>query len=195
MIESLTSARHSLFETATSNLDNLNHKLEGVVSDVPPIPTGVESRMAFADDNETSSITSDPAELFHRDTGTQTSIPTSSSSSSLQDFTSTLAPTTIVSSQSLQLEAMQLQFSSILSAGSALEESDKSVENGINELQRYLHVLSHGRLHGYSQSGGSKAGEKDDEIAKVKAEIRGIKGVLLSAKTFPTRGTKSRVGA
>ena len=195
MIESLTSARHSLFETATSNLDNLNHKLEGVVSSVPPILTSVESRMASVDEDGNSSVTSDPAELFHRDTGTQTSLPPSSSSSSLQDILSTPAPTKAVLSQSQQLQAMHSQISSILSTGSALEESDKSVENGIDELQRYLHVLSHGRLHGYSHSGGGKAGEKDDEIAKVKAEIRGIKGVLLSAKTFPAGGTKSRVCA
>lgn len=195
MIEALTSARHSLFETTASNLDNFNHKLEGVVSSVPPIPMNAESKMASADNDENSSITSDPAELFHRDTGTQTSLPPSSSSSSFQDILSTSVPTKAVSSQSQQLQAMHSQFSSILSAGSALEESDKLVETGINELQRYLHVLSHERSYGYSQSGGSKIGEKADEIAKVKAEIRGIKGVLLSANTFPVGGTKSRVGA
>ena len=49
--------------------------------------------------------------------------------------------------------------------------------------------------------GGSMAGagsgngsERDDEIARVKAEIRGVKGVLLSARNFPAGG-RGRVGA
>lgn len=38
----------------------------------------------------------------------------------------------------------------------------------------------------YGFSGGvGRAEEKDDEISKVKAGIRGVKGVLLSARSFP----------
>ncbi|KAL9121321.1 MAG: hypothetical protein Q9187_002121 [Circinaria calcarea] len=191
MIESLTSARHSLFETASSNLENLNRQLAGVVSSVPPIPTSAESKLVSAEDDEMSSVTSDPAELFHRDTGTQTSLPPSPAASS-QDVTLMSAPITAISTQSQQLQTMHSQFSNILSTDSPLEEADRLVENEINELRRYLHALSRGGLYGHS---GSKAGEKDDEVARVKAEIRGIKGVLLSAKTFPAGGVKSRVGA
>ena len=190
MIETLTSARHSLFETTTSNLESLNRQLEGVVSSVPSIPISAESKLVSAADDEMSSVTSDPAELFHRDTGTQTSLPPSPAASS-QDITLISAPITAISTQSQQLQTMHSQFSNILSTDSPLEESDHLVGNEINELRAYLQALSRGGLYGPSRS---KAGEKDDEVARVKAEIRGIKGVLLSAKTFPAGGVKSRVG-
>lgn len=49
-------------------------------------------------------------------------------------------------------------------------------------------------VNGYGA--GPKIGEtNDDEIAKVKAEIRGVKGVLLSARNFPGGVGRGRTGA
>ena len=41
--------------------------------------------------------------------------------------------------------------------------------------------------------GGGKDGNGDDEITRVKGAIRGVKGVLLSARSFPgVRGLAAR---
>ena len=192
MLESLNSARHSLFETTSSNLDTMQQKLERVVSAVPPSVTN-QLNGGVTDGDDESSITSDPAELFHRDTGTQTSIPSSPSSPS-SSVSMLSPPMTTLSSQSQKLQNLQSHLSNFLSSSVELETSDKAVQDELYDFRRYLEGVSFGRTHDHKEAIG-KMGEKDDEIAKVKAEIRGVKGVLLSSKTFPAGGTRSRVGA
>ena len=192
MIESLTSARHSLFETTSSNLDTLHVKLEEAVSVVPPLIKNIQLNTGSAEGDDVSSIISDPAELFHRDTGTQTSIPPSPSSLSFTSMPS--PPTTILSSQSQKLRNLHSHLSEFLSSSEELQISDKSIQDELHDFQKYLDGVSYGRIHDQRDSIG-KTNEKDDEIAKIKAEIRGVKGVLLSSKTFPPGLPRSRVGA
>ena len=192
MLESLDSARHSLFKTTSSNLNTMQKKLEGVVSTVPPSIANKLSN-GVADGDDESSITSDPAELFHRDTGTQTSLPPSPSSPS--SSASMLSPPVMtLSSQGQKLQNLQSHLSNFLSSGVELQTSDKTIQDELYEFRRYLEGVSFGRIHNHKEAIG-KMGEKDDEIAKVKAEIRAVKGVLLSSKTFPAGGTRSRIGA
>lgn len=50
-------------------------------------------------------------------------------------------------------------------------------------------------MNGYGAVGANAGDVNDDEIARVKAEIRGVKGVLLSARNFPGGVGRGRVGA
>lgn len=50
-------------------------------------------------------------------------------------------------------------------------------------------------MQGYGAAGMIPGDTGEDEIAKVKAEIRGVKGVLLSARNFPGGVGRGRVGA
>ena len=191
MIKSLTSARHSLFETACSNLHTLQEKLEEVVSVVPPSSiTNIQLHSGSIYGDDESSITSDPAELFHRDTGTQTSMPPSPLSPTPSV---SILPTTTLVSQQQRLQKLHSHLSGFLSSSEDVQKSDKSFQDEIYDLNKYLDGVCYGRIYDYTGSTG-KIAEKDDEIAKVKAEIRGIKGVLLSSKTFPSGLSRSRTG-
>lgn len=66
-------------------------------------------------------------------------------------------------------------------------ENTTELETTIGILREYLDGIAYvppvyGFNNGYGSSSTSK---EDDEIARVKASIRGVKGVLLSARSFP----------
>ncbi|MCJ1472051.1 hypothetical protein MMC13_000696 [Lambiella insularis] len=191
MLESLQVARQSLFQTATSNLDTLNKKLEGVVTTIPSLAIQLrnhERSLEDGFDNEDSgSEISDPTELFHRDTGTQTSPPISPSTSSAS--LTYLDPTsnTPVSTHTIRLKTLSASLSSVLSSHSSAAEEDDAVIQGFGDLRDYLLDITYGRVPGSSKGEVARTGG-EDEISKVKAEIRGFKGVLLSAKSFPGTG-------
>jgi hypothetical protein len=66
----------------------------------------------------------------------------------------------------------------------------------IGVLREYLDGLAYVTpTYGFGGVGSyaGTAGEKDDEISRVKAGIRGVKGVLLSARSFPG-GVRAGVG-
>jgi len=86
---------------------------------------------------------------------------------------------------------------------------DESVKGRVADLQTYLDGLAYasssyanssaGGVYGMYGSGSGGAGSgaggvEEDAIARVKAEIRGGKGVLLSARNFPGRAGGSGVG-
>lgn len=182
MVSNMTTARHSLFESAGANISSLNEKLEGAVSKVPEIRPWLKK-----DDLDTESITSsseddDGARFFNRSAGTQTSPRLSprsgSSSSSSADPIEALSP---VQDHTSALLGMQNKLSDLLPTG---EESTNPLGESIDELQAYLEKLPYAN----SIRLGGKTGKKweQDAVANVKAEIRGVKGVLLSARNFPS---------
>lgn len=197
MLDSLTLARHSLFETASSNLETLNEKMESVISQVPhsagQVGTGKYDEDDHGDDNE--SETSDPTELFHRDTGTQTSPPFSpSSSASSVNYLDPLASTP-GSSATSRLKDLHTDLSSILFFTTSAADEDDIVKHGLNNLRDYLHDVRYGR-NPTALRGETRKASLDQEMNSVKAEIRSVKGVLLSARSFPGAGAgRARVSA
>jgi hypothetical protein len=207
MLESLTSARHEFADTALQNLERLNSKLESNVSHVPYMSSSaVLKRKAGEnrDDEDVESIDSDPTELFHRDIATQTS-PLQSRNSSLSSSTSLnhvhrdANPT---STQSTRLSTIHTSLTSLLASttpSSISPNTNESLKSTVEELQTYLDNLQFGNNpfnassydHIYpgfevqkSSSKKNKIGD-DDEAEKFKAEIRAVKGALLSSRTFP----------
>ena len=187
MLESLTTARQSLFETAASNLESLNEKLETVVSKIPSraAPSNQASYGVENDSEDTGSDISDPTELFHRDTGTQTSAPPSPSASTISTRESDPSSSNLSSMQGTRLKNLHSTLSSILSVETSGADKDDTTIQSLGDLKIRLNDITYGRILG-SLQGDSPRSQMDDEIQKVKAEIRGVKGVLLSARSFPS---------
>ena len=192
MLDSLNGARHSFFETASTSLETLNQKLEGVVSTIPSSDSkpkhGEIGQESDIDADDLESDVSDPTEMFHRDTGTQTSLPVSRSSSSTSLTESDPSNTAPLSTQTEDLKTLNTHLSSVLSSNTSVVNQDETTLFAIRDLREYLLDITYGRENG-SFRGDIKSSNADDEISQVKAEIRGVKGVLLSAKSFPGTGT------
>ena len=187
MLESLTSARHSFFSTALSDINTLNEKLEAIVSEVP---ASIEKRLRLDDENfDITSLTSEEAStFFHRSVATQTSPHRSRSGTGSTDSTTDIPASSpsVVHKQQGQLQALQSQLASLLdnSTDSLMEppSSGPDLKDSVNELRKYLDGITFASFNGLSHSG---SGGDRDVISRVKAEIRGVKGTLLSAKMFP----------
>ncbi|KAK0117443.1 hypothetical protein ONS96_013274 [Cadophora gregata f. sp. sojae] len=178
MLASLTEARLSFASTSKTNLDKLISQLEGVVSEVP---TNTRNKGTGEADDESESD-EDPTELFHRDIGIQTS-PFISRPSSPVD-------TSPVNGHTLRLESLKATLDGLVEDSSSEGAETAELEGTMGILREYLDELafvqpsySYG-VNGYG-GGGRTGKDDDDEIGKVKKEIRGVKGVLLSARSFP----------
>ncbi|MCJ1464740.1 hypothetical protein MMC07_003353 [Pseudocyphellaria aurata] len=187
MVELLSFARHSLFDSANSNLRTLAEKLEQIVSLVPDTAA---SGKIWSQETDDSSTVSDPAESFHRSAATQTTPRLSRSISSISSQSAGF--TTPTTDQHLHLQKLHAQLSDLQSSNDAQIDSSQQVKGIVNDLQNYLDSLAYGNL--MTPIGLPGNSWNDDEISKVKAEIRSIKGVLLSARNFPSSvgGTKGR---
>jgi len=205
MLATLTSARHELASTAQENLQKLNEKLERNVS---VIPAHLTARKTISNDedesNDTDSVTSDPTELFHRDIGTQTSLENSQTSLAAAEKNNQApdAPTQAVNNHMSRLESIQSQLKEINDMDKDSNTLDDDMRSRLSDLHHYLDGLiyaapsysastpSYG-LYSTTSNGvdSSSMGVKkseDEAIASFKAEIRGVKGALLSARNFPT---------
>ena len=177
MIESLTSARHSLAETAISNINTLNEKLEEAVSVVPDtIPPTTDSAAENIND-------AGAGVFFQRSTATQTSPNLSRSNSTTStDFAQKSSET---ENQSTRLHKLQEDLQRLLKPTPGVQSQGIGLEKDLKqELDALQAFLSHMEFGGTQPSTAEKA--KEDGIAKLKAEIRQAKGVLLSSKNFPS---------
>ena len=188
MAASLTDARHDFATHGQSKIDELNERLSKIVSKIPEPKSATDA----ADFDDVESVASDPTELFHRDIGTQTSPPvTPAPSSGAQSEIKTTAD-----KQNDRLSIIKSHLDEMLSGLEAGEQPAKDRLEETNKLRHHLdnmmyrvqtqNVWSTG--FGADQKPGSDA---DDAIEEVKKEIRGVKGVLLSAKRFAPVGTVS----
>ncbi|TGO49304.1 hypothetical protein BCON_0214g00200 [Botryotinia convoluta] len=195
MLNTLTESRLSLSSATLNNLQKLIHKLENSVSEIPPTYHHHKPLQPEYLDSDAGSVTSDPTELFHRDIGVQTSLPSSPlqtpSSPSLISHANTATTATTI--QTSRLTTLQGTLSSLLEDSAYESSTSEELETKMSMLKEYLQGLvfstptfsygSGGFGNGGDRNGNNKDGE--DEIAKVKKEIRGVKGVLLSARSFP----------
>jgi len=188
MAASLTDARHDFATHGQSKIDELNDRLSKIVSKIPELKSASDG----SDFDDVESVASDPTELFHRDIGTQTSPPiTPALSGAAQSQTKTIAD-----KQDDRLLIIKSHLDEMLSGLEAGEQPAKDRLEETNKLRHHLdnmmyrvqtqNVWSAG--FGSDQKPGSEA---DDAIEEVKKEIRGVKGVLLSAKRFAPVGTVS----
>lgn len=208
MIANLTSARHDFAQNTKQNLRKLNEKLEQNVSVIPPELATRAGRGSedFDRDDDLDSITSDPAELFHRDIGTQTApqdiAPPVSEDKPAEEKPS---PNTTVTNHISRLENINSQLREVASTEDESTTQDDNLRSSLRDMHYYLDSLiysSPSYTTGYgswSSTGDSSNGaagvakSEEDAISGFRSEIRGVKGALLSAKNFPT--SRGRVGS
>ncbi|KAK0304344.1 hypothetical protein LTR01_007445 [Friedmanniomyces endolithicus] len=202
MTETLTSARHDFAAHSQGKLDDFNERLAKLVSKIPSPDT--QPSIPDLEANETDSVVSDPTELYHRDMGTQTS-PLPSRRPSDPFLPPTSEPSTHdkdpTTQQTTTLAALSTHLTDLLaglSTHQGLANKDRTAE--VDKLRHFVDTMLYGGSHavydagggGWGQGGDSwKYGKKEDDgggqkaMEELKKEIRGVKGVLLSARRFP----------
>ncbi|CAG8899278.1 unnamed protein product [Penicillium egyptiacum] len=204
MLANLTNARRELASTADANLQKLNEKLEKTVSVIPAELTARKSK-PYGDEEEddASSITSDPTELFHRDVATQTipeptPLPSATGPVNSAD-SAAVSPSTAVNNHVSRVESITSKLREIVDSEKDASTLDDSMRTRLTELHHYCDGLiysgptySSGSTYGVwnsSTSGSSNSSglrkAEDEAIAGFRADIRGVKGALLSARNFP----------
>ncbi|KAJ5835908.1 hypothetical protein N7447_001934 [Penicillium robsamsonii] len=204
MLANLTSARHELASTAEANLQKLNEKLEKTVSIIPAELTARKIKpYSDEEDDDASSITSDPTELFHRDVATQTSpepTPAPSTTGVVNSADSmAISPSTAVNNHISRIESITSKLREIVDSEKDASTLDDSMRTRLTELHHYCDGLiysgptySSGSSYGVWNSNNSGSSDnsglrkaEDEAIAGFRADIRGVKGALLSARNFP----------
>lgn len=177
MLASLTEARLSFASTSKTNLDKLITQLEGLVSE---LPSTIKNKTGEKD--EESESDEDPTELFHRDIGIQTSPFISRPSSPALDFSP-------LAGHEARLGKLKSSLEGLIEDSSSEGIETAELEGTMGILRDYLDGLAFVQpsysYGGGGYGGGGRTKDEDDEIGRVKKEIRGVKGVLLSAKSFP----------
>ncbi|KAK3387249.1 peroxisomal membrane anchor protein conserved region-domain-containing protein [Podospora didyma] len=190
MVDALTEARISLHDTAKQDLDKLVAKLENTVSEIPPNKKTAEaSGHTDADDDAASSSYDDPTELFHRDIGVQTSLPTSPLAGTFPDLALS-TPEKPVAQQTRRLTELVASLKGVHEGTTSQTRAYMNITVDLDDLRTDLDRLGSAQNDwqppaGFSFYGRSSRSEPDDEIKKAKENIRRVKGVLLSARSFP----------
>lgn len=171
-------------------------------------PETQTSKLVEHADADDDSSYDDPTELFHRDVGVQTSPPATPDSSSntayprgaggwpssASDDDTDKNNSSYKPGSGTQQQADKLRniISSVRGMSSALVSQAEDLAETKNVLGRFgqdLHALTYPPESfgvGSSYLYGSGRTEPDDEIRRVKNNIRSVKGVLLSTRSFPS---------
>ncbi|OJD26841.1 hypothetical protein ACJ73_01762 [Blastomyces percursus] len=204
MLADLSRARHELAETARRNLCTLNENLEKTVSSIPTVAQSSSQQNQQSVDDDAASNASDPTELFHRDIATQTS-PDLLTSATPPVMDGLSSPEKTVDAHVDRLQSISSRLTDYLSEEDTSGIIHGGTEKSLGELKNYLDGLIYSNpssylgsnLYGiYNDTSGSMrsdgtfggASKEEDAIAAFKAEIRSVKGTLLSARNFPAGG-------
>ncbi|EXF79668.1 hypothetical protein CFIO01_10696 [Colletotrichum fioriniae PJ7] len=195
MVENLTEARYDLHETTSQNLAKIIEKLEGTVSEIPaPKKSAAAAAAAAAEgavDDDASSA-DDPTEMFHRDIGTQTSIP---STPSLTTWGENKNSNSDKEKSATDRQADKLTW--FKNQAAWLKTTVVADADDVADLKSKMDVLKDDLVQlaypspsdyagsSYSLYGGPRKNEPEDEIKKARDNIRRVKGVLLSTRNFP----------
>ncbi|CRK20862.1 hypothetical protein BN1723_012175, partial [Verticillium longisporum] len=190
MVESLTAARVDLHATTSDKLAVLVRKLEATVSEIPakalPKPDA-----AYTDD--TGSEAEDPTELFHRDVGVQTSLPSTPGGPLAATPAAATPAAAAPEAHARRLADLTASLRGLKDAYVTQSEDLVDVKTAMDLLKDDLGQLTFpsaqqqsdfvGGFSLYGSSAGRK--EPEDEIKKAKDNIRRVKGVMLSTRNFP----------
>ncbi|KAG8673480.1 hypothetical protein FPOAC2_06924 [Fusarium poae] len=178
MVDSQAEARTEFHDLTSKKLDALVAKLEKTVSEVPP-----KKPAATVEDE---SDAEDPTEMFHRDMGTQTTFPISS----VTALKGSSGYDSAAKHNTNQLASLNKTLSGLKDEYRSQSEGMDKIKSAVDMLRDDLDTLTYTaypeQSNGYDLYGRSRKPEPDDEIRKVRDNIRRVKGVLLSTRNFPT---------
>ncbi|KAF5019616.1 hypothetical protein F66182_8362 [Fusarium sp. NRRL 66182] len=177
MVDTQAEARTDFHDLTSRKLDALVAKLEKTVSEVPP-----KKPVATV---EEESDAEDPTEMFHRDMGTQTTFPISSVAA-MADSKGNETP---AKHNTNQLASLNKTLSGLKDQYRSQSEGMDKIKKAVDVLRDDLDTLTFTAYPessaGYDLYGRSRKPEPDDEIRKVRDNIRRVKGTLLSTRNFP----------
>ncbi|KAK7414739.1 hypothetical protein QQX98_006423 [Neonectria punicea] len=178
MVDAQTEARADFHGTTVRNLDALVAKLEKTVSEVPP----AKKNTPGDDESEAE----DPTEMFHRDMGTQTSFSLTTTPAATKDKNVRSESTT--KRQADRLAGLTKTLSGLKDEFRSESEGMDGIKTLVDVLRDDLDSLTYpGQLvNSFDLYGRTRNAEPEDEIRKVRDNIRRVKGVLLSTRNFPT---------
>ncbi|AEO61568.1 hypothetical protein MYCTH_2311848 [Thermothelomyces thermophilus ATCC 42464] len=195
MVQTLTEARISLHDTANQDVAKLVSKLETVVSEIPPTkskdirPLSAASARHDGDESDAASSYGDPTELFHRDVGVQTSPDLEAQSRFHSQQQQQQQHETPTDHQSKRLARLIGSLKSLNDSMTDQTETLGDVRTVMDVLQQDVDKLNAAAatdfVGGYSLYGAASKNEPDDEIKRARENIRRVKGVLLSTRSFP----------
>ncbi|KAI8624569.1 hypothetical protein F5Y19DRAFT_308218 [Xylariaceae sp. FL1651] len=191
MVDNLNDARSDYYAHVNKKLAQLVEKLEGAASTVPYKDEKLSKSRGYdrlLEDNE--STISDPTELFHRDVGTQTSPPPSVTGNTRDATNSTEKP---VDAQARRLSALGASLRELTLIHTQKAESTAELRSAIGEISDQVDKLAYPPVHDFSTYGGlgyGRSTEPDDEFKKTRDAIRSVKGLFLSARSFPAVTTR-----
>ena len=201
MQANLSECRHDFFIHTSTQLDSLNSKLSSMVSAIPTSqPTTVQDKVGDHPDNASeSSHVSDPTELFHHDVGTQTSPTLLSRRSSLSLSLSSSSPTDPITQHEERLRVISSHLKDLQSSNKEAAEKEGDISSQLTHLNSYLSEMKYSKSYLSSKylgtwsnlcmMGSGVSNENQDEIDRVMKDIRAVKSVLVSTKTFPSART------
>lgn len=175
MVESQTEARQDFHTTTAAKLDSIVAKLESTVSEIPP-----RKSMTIADD--AASEAEDPTEMFHRDMGTQTTSPLATPP--IKDGKEPAATKEAGKLESISKKLTDLR-NEVRAQSEDMEDIKTLVDTFRDELDSMTYPGQGEYLAGYDIYGRTRKQDPDDEVKKVRDNIRRVKGVLLSTRNFP----------
>ncbi|KAG5980044.1 hypothetical protein E4U55_004447 [Claviceps digitariae] len=189
MVDDLTDARTELHQVAARKLDTLLAQLEKTVS---VIPSAAAATVAAQTAPHDGSDDEDPTEMFHRDVGTQTALLINS------DAALSPAVRPDEKDQETPSDRQADRLTSLNKTLSVLKDQFRAQSEGLEDIKTLLDVF-HNDLYGmtygretddfvssvYDKYGSSRKKEPEDEIRKVRDNIRRFKGLLLSTRYFP----------
>lgn len=201
MLNALHDARHDFATHAQSKIDGLNEKLGGVVSVDPSNPAEREKKKGGDEEHDDDEEDAGRA-LFTSPTNGAHSTTSSSSSTSPNTTTTTPSPSQLTNhsadSEIASLTKISTLLSTVQTTQSDTDSTNSDVRKAVHELNDYLLGLASSAYSGTSSYyGGSVYGKeaekekKNDEVANVKKEIRGIKGMFVSGRKFPVPSVTS----
>ncbi|KAF4980058.1 hypothetical protein FZEAL_3839, partial [Fusarium zealandicum] len=179
MVDTQAEARTEFHDVTSRKIDELVAKLEKTVSEVPP----KKAATTVDDDSEAE----DPTEMFHRDMGTQTTFPISSVAAMADKSGGGDTP---AKHHASQLATLHKTLSGLKDDYRSQSEGMDKMKTAMDVLRDDLDTLTYtgqaDSIGGYDLYGRSRKPEPDDEIRKVRDNIRRVKGTLLSTRNFPT---------
>ncbi|KAG6067250.1 hypothetical protein E4U32_004258 [Claviceps aff. humidiphila group G2b] len=191
MVETTTDARSQLYRTTGQKLDSLVAQLEKTVSVIPSTATTRPSSSRHGGASEGSSDDEDPTEMFHRDIGTQTSsvLEKTAPAAAAAEGRSLSSPVgSAIDGQADRLTGLTKSLAVLRDQLRAQSEGFQDVKTVLGVFRDSLDGMTYGNgtfVGGYDIYGSTKKKEPEDEIRKVRDNIRRLKGLLLSTRTFP----------
>ncbi|KAI0843716.1 peroxisomal membrane anchor protein conserved region-domain-containing protein [Hypoxylon sp. FL0890] len=190
MVETLNDSRADYYAHVNEKLEQLVEKLEDAVSEVPykngKLLKSKQEDSVYGDDESTFS---DPTELFHRDIGTQTSplmLAEDARSSSPADKP--------IDAQARRLSALRASLREMNDMHIHHAENSAELNALLREVRDEVDKLGAPPLADFSSYHGGlsygRSSEPDDEVKKTKDAIRSVKGMFLSARSFPTTAAR-----